>query len=465
MSHSQKVDALVTQSRMPAPSTRVISLFCGCGGLDLGFAHEGYEIVFANDFDPDAVEVYRRNPSLLPIASEALHLGDIWQLLDSRFEFPEAEVVKGGFPCQGFSLAGKRNLDDSRNLLYRAMKEVVRRVQPQVVVAENVRGLQNIAKGQVLQRIIGEFEELGYELHEPYLVDAADYGVPQHRERLFIVGTRRKSTRLDLSPMHWSATRRNGKSASQLDLLGAGLKPFATVRQAIGDLERVPLGAFPDHTTGVKYPEWYEEVIPFIREGQRLYNFRHDKRTVVHTWELPGDHFGKHANSEERRLLETLSRNRRLSRFYVEGFIDGSPMSAEDLARLLGWPITKTRGVVRRLVEKGHLRERVSKKYDFCHGTYNQYQRLAWDEPARTLVTNVGNPRNMLHPTQPRAPSVRECARLMSFPDSFVFGDDIPTESKYRMLGNAVPPLLAEVIARALKPYFIPASEEVQVAS
>jgi DNA (cytosine-5)-methyltransferase 1 len=227
-----------------------------------------------------------------------------------------------------------------------------------------------------------------------------------------------------------------------------------TVRDAIADLERVPLNEFPDHTNRVKYANRYDKVIPHIGEGQRLYNFRHDKRTVVHTWEIPGELYGKRVNPDELKVMEALSRNRRLKKYHVRGFIDGSPMGAEDLAEILAWTPTRISKLLKSLEEKGHLLERVSGKYDFRHGTYNQYQRLAWDIPARTLVTNVGNPRNMLHPTQHRAPTVRECARLMSFPDEFRFGDDIDPESKYRMIGNAVPPLLAQAVARALKQYF-----------
>jgi DNA (cytosine-5)-methyltransferase 1 len=433
---------------------RIISLFAGCGGLDLGFVQEGFKLVFANDNDKEAVTVYRRNAALLDSPGEVVYSGDIWGFLDSGEQFPEAEVVVGGFPCQGFSLAGKRRLDDSRNLLYRAMKETIRRVQPVVFVAENVRGLANIAKGEVLNRVVRELEDLGYHV-QPHLVDAADFGVPQHRERLFIIGARNSTCQLLFEPTHCSQTRANrygpptnGADARQLTLPISRMSPHVTVRDAISDLEDVELGAFPDHSSGVRYAEWYDEVIPHIGPGKRLYNFRHNPDTVVHTWQIPGGHYGDTPTDQEISLLETLSRNRRLKRYKVEGFIDGSPMGANDLAALLKWDVEHVTSLLAVLETKGHIRQRVPGKYDFRHGTYNQYQRLPWDEPARTLVTNVGNPRNMLHPAKHRAPSVRECARLMSFPDEFVLGDDISPEGKYRMLANAVPPGLARVVAR-----------------
>jgi DNA (cytosine-5)-methyltransferase 1 len=445
------------EGSLTARKPTIISLFAGCGGLDLGFVREGFTISFANDFDEEAITVYRRNAKLFDSPEEIVRGGDIWEFLRSGESFPEADVVVGGFPCQGFSLAGARRLDDSRNFLYQAMKETIRRVQPEIFVAENVRGLANISKGEVLRRVVSELESLGYHV-QTHLVDAADYGVPQHRERLFIVGSRDSSQQLTMKPTHASPKRcnryappTNGTGAHQLRLLGDELLRHATVRDAIGDLEEVRLGDFPDHTTGVQYADWYDEVIPHVGTGQRLYNFRHNPETVVHTWQIPGAHYGASATDEEINLLETLSRNRRLKRYKVEGFIDGSPMCADDLAAILGWDVARVAELMASLEGKGHIRERVPGKFDFRHGTYNQYQRLAWDEPARTLVTNVGNPRNMLHPVKHRAPSVRECARLMSFPDEFAFGDDISPEGKYRMLGNAVPPELARVIARAIR--------------
>lgn len=445
--------------------TRIISLFAGCGGLDLGFVREGFSLAFANDFDEEAMQVYRRNGELLKSASEVSVRGDIWEILEKgEPRLPDAHVVLGGFPCQGFSLAGKRRLDDSRNKLYRAMKEVIRRVKPEIFVAENVRGLQNIAGGEVLRRVVDELSDLGYHV-QTHLLDAADFGVPQHRERLFIIGARNSTQLLKFPPTHTSYSRanryappqRNGSGEVQLNIPIAGrgvsnvLPRHVTVRDAIGDLEEVPLGEFPDHTTGVQYPDWYDEVIPHIGPGQRLYNFRLNPETVVHTWQIPGGHYGDPPTGEEVEVLEALTRHRRLKRYKVEGFVDGSPMAAEDLAGVTSYTANAMKDILASLEAKGHIRERVPGKYDFRHGTYNQYQRLAWDEPSRTLVTNVGNPRNMLHPSKHRAPSVRECARLMSFPDEFWLGEDLSPEGKYRMLANAVPPRLAQVVAREVR--------------
>ena len=237
-------------------------------------------MVWANDIDPEAIAVFKRNATHFGGATDEVAVcSDVWDLLDKGFEFPEADVVTGGFPCQGFSLAGRRDLDDSRNRLYLAMKEVIRRSRPRAFVAENVRGLHNIAGGGVLQRIEEALGELGYSVRT-YLVNAADFGVPQKRERLFIVGFRDTNAHLSLTPTHRPISE-SEEDSSQLGLMadtaGAnGTSSYVTVREAIGDLEHLPLGAFPDHSCGVRYPDWYDQVAPYIGVGQRLYNFRQD---------------------------------------------------------------------------------------------------------------------------------------------------------------------------------------------
>lgn len=162
---------------------RVVSLFSGAGGLDLGFQMSGkYELVWANDSDPDAVNTYRAN-----FENHAV-LGDIRDI--NSKDIPECDVVLGGFPCQGFSVANTgRRVDDARNVLYLEMLRVVSDKMPMAFVAENVKGLAQMSRGEVLRRIICDFEKLGYKVSYKIL-NAADYGVPQRRERVFIVGIR-----------------------------------------------------------------------------------------------------------------------------------------------------------------------------------------------------------------------------------------------------------------------------------
>jgi DNA (cytosine-5)-methyltransferase 1 len=171
---------------------KVVSLFSGCGGMDLGFkggfeflgksyAANPFELIWANDMNAAAVRTYRKN------IGKEIHLGDIWELID---KIPtEADVVVGGFPCQDISVNGKgRGVDGARSGLYRAMVKVVERVQPRVFVAENVKGLLNNNNKKSLERVIADFSALGYDVTYQ-LYHAADYGVPQSRERVIIVGT------------------------------------------------------------------------------------------------------------------------------------------------------------------------------------------------------------------------------------------------------------------------------------
>lgn len=161
---------------------RVVSLFSGAGGLDLGLMQAGLEVVWANDIFENAAETYRRN------IGDHIDTRDICEIKSS--EIPDCDVVVGGFPCQGFSVANwGRNLDDPRNQLYKQLVRIVRAKRPRYFVGENVKGLASFAKGAVLRQIVGEFEKLGYRVHHQ-VVNAADYGVPQSRMRMLIVGER-----------------------------------------------------------------------------------------------------------------------------------------------------------------------------------------------------------------------------------------------------------------------------------
>lgn len=171
---------------------KVVSLFSGCGGLDLGFQGgfeafgEKYEslpfrVVWANDINEAACRSYTRN------LSDHIHCGDVWKKLDTLPK--SADIVIGGFPCQDISINGKRRgVAGDRSGLYRAMVEAISRLRPKVFVAENVKGLLLDYNKESLALVLRDFEELGYKVsYELYL--AANYGIPQMRERVFIVGT------------------------------------------------------------------------------------------------------------------------------------------------------------------------------------------------------------------------------------------------------------------------------------
>lgn len=182
---------------------RVVSLFSGAGGLDLGFVMAGHEVVWANDLYEDAVHTYEKN------LGNHICLKDIHDV-DVK-DIPESDIIIGGFPCQGFSVANtKRHVGDERNELYKQLVRVIRSKKPKFFLAENVKGLTNLGHGEVFKMILSDFEEIGYNVKYKIL-NAADYGVPQTRMRVIIVGVR-KDIKWDYefpTPTH-SKTGKNG---------------------------------------------------------------------------------------------------------------------------------------------------------------------------------------------------------------------------------------------------------------
>ena len=161
---------------------KIISLFSGAGGLDLGLKLAGNNIIWANDIDCDAVATYRLN-----VGNEIIN-ADIKEV--NIETIPDGDVVVGGFPCQGFSIANlRRKTDDERNELYRFFYDTIRIKQPLFFIAENVKGILSLGKGSIIRQIMEDFREAGYQVYFRK-VNMADYGVPQHRERVIFIGQR-----------------------------------------------------------------------------------------------------------------------------------------------------------------------------------------------------------------------------------------------------------------------------------
>lgn len=210
----------------------VISMFSGCGGMDLGFSggfsvfgrdypRLPFEIVWANEINEVACRTYKRN------IGKNIMCGNVWDIMDS---IPEnADVIIGGFPCQDISINGKgAGANGKRSGLYRAMVEVINRVKPKIFIAENVKGLLMRHNKASLEQILRDFNSLGYEISYD-LYHAADYGVPQSRERVFIIGTLQGAgTFVPPTPERSSAN-------------------WMTAREAIGDLEEVEANSAINH--------------------------------------------------------------------------------------------------------------------------------------------------------------------------------------------------------------------------
>lgn len=161
---------------------KIISLFSGAGGLDLGLIQAGNTVVWANDIDKDAAATYKENIGNHIVCDDIKNI-DISTL-------PEADVVVGGFPCQGFSQANRlRTIGDDRNQLYRFFYNTIKIKQPKYFIAENVKGILSLGKGEAIKQIVADFEAAGY-ITSVNLVNMANYGVPQTRQRVIIIGQR-----------------------------------------------------------------------------------------------------------------------------------------------------------------------------------------------------------------------------------------------------------------------------------
>lgn len=376
---------------------KVLSLFSGCGGFDLGFIEAGYEIVWANDIDKNACKTYRFN--LGPIKCE-----DIRQILleDLPNEF---DVLIGGFPCQGFSVNNKnRTVSDERNFLYREMLRVLENKRPKVVVAENVKGILSLGKGNVINKIITDFQNLGYNVKYQVL-NAKDFGVPQSRERVFIVGIIDKD---------FVFPQKENTAISVRDAIGHLAESrtrddsFKVKNETIHN--HVARENVSDTFFARKYKVDQKEIANYLKKHKKFttkaiddhFGYNH---TAGHWFRT--DQWGSLPNPEQWMILKKLL-----------DFDDTHDLKMTTL---------------------------VEKKI-----TFEQSKRIVdWDRPSRTITaSNVE-----IHPNRKRRLSVREAAILQSFPNNFEFTGSLT--SMYRQIGNSVPPKLAYAIAVQLKQYLV----------
>jgi len=420
---------------------KAVSLFSGCGGLDLGFRENGVEIIAALDNDEAAIKCYNYN---------FRDGGQVMDVTSKDFDYflkttPKVDIVIGGFPCQGFSKSGPKRKEDPRNSLYRSMLKAVAALKPSLFVAENVDGLAQNFKGEILKNILVDFQAIGYQV-EYKIIDAADFGVPQHRRRIIFIGSNNKTSFIWPNPTNLAKIR-NGEFKSP-DLLKSSpslfnienVKQAQTMWDAIG---RLPKQLYDQVTLPIKPNDL--KIMKRIQEGQKLCNVRFSE-TSVYTWEIP-EVFGP-TSVKEKLILKTIAKNRRKKVF---GDIpNGNPLSIRDISQLSNQTIRKSD--INGLIQKGYLKE-VEGKFDlkgamFCSGLY---KRPTWQEPSPTIITLFHSPRYLVHPSENRPLTIRECARLQSFPDDFHFlNSGISILDSYRLIGNAVPPRLASQIANSV---------------
>lgn len=362
---------------------KLLDLFSGAGGLSLGFEMAGFEVLAGIDIETSFLKSYElSHPNTLAI-NEDLSDKNIKSVLNARGISPsEIEMVIGGPPCQGFSTAGNRMVDDPRNKLVRTYAKAIKDLNPCLFLMENVSGLASMKNGmgeRVADELLKFFGKMNYNTHFKVLV-AADYGVPQLRKRIFFVGVRKDFEDNFLWPKKTHYPKDSLMSFSNS-------KNYLTVTDAISDLPKLNAGEVIleyDCPPQNEYQKW-------AREGSdRLYNHKapkHSDLVIERIENIPQG--GNHSNLPEELKLKS------------------------------GYP--------------------------------NIYGRLRSGFPADTITGNFGcasAPGRFLHPINNRVLTVREGARLQSFPDCVEFFGSL--SQMYKQVGNAVPPLMAKAIATSI---------------
>jgi DNA (cytosine-5)-methyltransferase 1 len=353
----------------------VLDLFCGAGGLSLGFKMAGFDVVGGIDFSQEAIDTHALN------FKDGFHFcGDI-STLDNEFILKQFEgkvdVIIGGPPCQGFSTANmqqKDHEDDDRNKLFYQFIRFVELLKPKAFVMENVRGILTKDGGHVKEVMMDIMDKLGYKVDVRVLV-ASDYGVPQKRMRAFFVGV-------------------NKEFGEVFDFDKIQKKSIVTVNDAIGDIYNL------DKTTKAStVDDKFDLDVKASCEYQNL--MRKDSDNILY------NHNIKYPNE-----------------------------------------IVQTR--MKHVPEGGNWKHVPDDLWDTIRTNRHSsaYRRL--DSKDVSITIDTGH-MNYFHPKYDRVPTVRESARIQSFPDDFIFTGN--QGAQFRQVGNAVPPLLSKAIATTLKTY------------
>ena len=348
----------------------VVDLFCGAGGLSRGFLDAGFNVVLGVDFDDDALKTFERNHGNAVAMKLDLfnhnNINKIVKFLDDRRI--KLDFLVGGPPCQGFSLAGKREEDDERNILYSAMVKAAKILKPKVVVLENVPGMLTLYGGLGKKRIFDDFTKLGYTMSVKVLY-APDYGVPQIRKRAVFVGILNANKQFEYPEPLFNKDN------------------YVTCEEAISDLPSL--------------------------EGD--YDFKLD--TIRDYISEPSSDYQKAMRVNSRRVYNHYPTR------HAQKTVDNIAL----------------------IPDGGNYKDlppEIAEKFKY-HESLHRYNSK---RPSLTIDTGH---RTHFHYKYNRIPTVRECARLQSFPDDFIFIGS--KQHQYKQVGNAVPPLLGKAVALRIK--------------
>lgn len=351
----------------------VIDLFCGCGGFSRGFQQAGFNVRFGIDLWEDAVTTYKHNfPNAITMNRDITQVKgkDILEAMGMSAD--DVDVIIGGPPCQGFSVSGKRLIDDERNVLYKSFVEIVSEIQPKVFVMENVPGLVRLFDGKVGEQVVADFSSIGYEV-KMQILSADNYGVPQQRKRVFFIGLNKAKF---ADPTIYSYP---------VPMFGKGTDaPARTTKDAISDLDFVPDDVVLGEDIPYQIPA-QNEYQEYMREGS--------KSVLNHSITLHTE---------------------------------------------------KTKSIIAMVPDGGNYKDLPEELWS-TRKVHIAWTRMDSQKPSFTIDTGHNH---HFHYRANRVPTVRESARIQSFPDTFEF-IGIKT-SQLKQVGNAVPPLLAEAVAKSV---------------
>ncbi len=381
-----------------------IDLFCGAGGITQGFRQAGYHCLYANDFNPEAIETFKHNHPSTSVECKSIEDVSAAALRKTLgIQKGDLDVLVGGPPCQGFSInAPSRFLNDPRNSMFKHYARFVEEFSPKAFVFENVPGLLSMADGAIFEKILQVFSELGYQLSVKILF-GPHYGIPQERWRLILLGSQ-YSEIAHPGPTHFAKGRANFRGGSTLTIPldcadAKRLLPAVNVGDAIRDLPRLTMG------------EGAEEV-------------------------------GYTSDTVSAYALQLRNPNGITFNHFA------AKLAKQNIDRMRHVPPGGSwRDIPHALLPRGMQQAR---KSDHT----KRYGRLSFEGLSGTVLTKC-DPHwgTVFLPDQDRTLSVREAARLQSFPDQYRFlGSRV---SQYVQVGNAVPVLMAMAIANAVRDHLV----------
>ena len=339
---------------------KTLDLFCGCGGLSLGFEEAGFEISAGIDNDQEALETFAKNFK----KAKTFNVD-----LSNKSQIPfdqigEIDVILGGPPCQGFSIAGKRQAEDPRNKLTDAYINIVNQLNPKAVLIENVPNILNMANGSFRENITEMLEKLGFKVSIEKL-NSVEFGVPQNRRRVFFIGVKDDYIR-----------------SNEIDKLKS--KNIITCGEALDDLPTL------EHQLG-------DDAQSYAKEPQNEYQSLMRLKTQLVFNHISVDH------------KET------------------------------------TKSIIAQVPDGGNYKD-LPLNLQSTRKVNIAWTRMNSNKPCFTI--DAGH-NHHFHYKQNRVPTVRECGRIQSFPDHFIFTGK--RTSQYRQVGNAVPPLLAKTLGKLIQ--------------